>query len=101
MKKQKIFSGFGLGHSKVELAVLYALTVVAAVVLMDLHWVVASSVAPLIMLATLITTLAFVQVLWMMVVGLERLGSAVGLRKSPLARSGTVRVQRQTPSGLL
>ncbi len=85
MKKQKIFAGLGFGHSKVELAVMYALTVVAAAVLMDLHWAVASSVAPLIMLATLVTTLVVVQVLWMMVVGLERLGSAVGLRKSPLA----------------
>ena len=85
MKKQKIFAGLGLGHSKVELASLYALTVVVAVVLMDLHWVVASTVAPLIMLATLTSTLVFVQALWMMVVGLERLGSAVGLRKSPLA----------------
>ena len=85
MKKQKIFAGLGLGHSKVELASLYALTVVVAVVLMDLHWVVASTVAPLIMLATLTSTLVFVQALWMTVVGLERLGSAVGLRKSPLA----------------
>ena len=85
MKKQKLFAGLGLGHSKVELMVLYALTATATVVLMDLHWLVAFSVAPGVMLAAMFSTLAVVQVLWMLVVGMERLGTAVGLRKSPLA----------------
>ena len=85
MKKQKLFAGLGLGHSKVELMILYALTATAAIVVMDLHWVVALSVAPGVMLATLLSTLATVQVLWMLVVGMERLGTAIGLRKSPLA----------------
>ena len=85
MKKQKLFAGLGLGHSKVELMILYALTATAAIVLMDLHWVVALSVAPGVMIATMLSTLAAVQVLWVLVVGMERLGTAVGLRKSPLA----------------
>jgi hypothetical protein len=85
MKKQKLFAGLGLGHSKVELMVLYALTATAAIVLMDLHWLLALSVAPGVMLATMFGTLVVVQVLWMLVVGMERLGTAVGLRKSPLA----------------
>ncbi len=85
MTKQKLFAGLGLGHSKVELAVLYVLTATAAVVLMDLHWLVALCVAPAVMLATLFSALVVVQVLWMLVVGMERLGTAVGLRKSPLA----------------
>ena len=46
MKKQKLFAGLGLGDSKVELLVLYVLTATAAIVLMDLHWLVALSVAP-------------------------------------------------------
>ena len=85
MKKPKIFADSGWSQSWIELVVLFALTTVAATLLLDMHWLVGITVAPFIMLATLATLLIFVQMLWILVVGMDRLGAAVGLRKSPLA----------------
>ena len=85
MKKPKIFADSGWSQSWIELAILFALTTVAATLLLDMHWLIGMTVAPLIMLAMLAALLIFVQMLWMLVVGVDRLGTAVGLRKSPLA----------------
>lgn len=85
MKKPKIFADSGWSQSWIELTILYSLTSVAAALLLDMHWLVAMSVAPAIMLALLLAVMAFVQVLWMLVVGLERIGTALGMSKSPLS----------------
>jgi hypothetical protein len=85
MKKPRIFADSGWSQSWIELAILYSLTSVATALLLDMHWLVAMSVAPGIMLTMLIAVMAFVQVLWMLVVGLERVGSALGMSKSPLS----------------
>ena len=72
-------------QSRIELVVLYALTTVAATTYFQMHWLWAMLVAPFLMLVTLGGVAAVVQSLWMLVVGLERVGTACGLRKSPLA----------------
>ena len=85
MKQPKIFSDKGWSQSWVELAVLYVLTMVATTILLDMHWLVAMSVTPFIIFAMLLAVLGFVQALWMFVVGLDKVGAAAGLRKSPLS----------------
>lgn len=85
MKKPKIFADSGWSQSWIELSILYSLTSVATALLLDMHWLVAMSVAPGIMMAMLLAVMAFVQILWMLVVGVERIGSALGMSKSPLS----------------
>lgn len=85
MKQPKIFADSGWAQSGIELLVLYALTTVAAALLMDMHMLVAMSIAPVAMLVMLLGVLVFVQLLWMVIIGLEKLGTAIGLRKSPLS----------------
>jgi len=85
MKQPKIFADPDWRQSKIEILVLFALTTVATTLMLDMHWLVAMSISPVVMLAMLLALMAFVQVSWMLVVGLEKLGSAIGLRKSPLS----------------
>jgi len=85
MKKPRMYADSGWSQSWLELTILYGLTCVAATMLLNMPWLVAATVTPAIMLAMLLAVLVVVQVLWMLVVGLESLGSAVGLRKSPLS----------------
>ena len=85
MNQPKIFADSGWKQSWIELTVLYALTTVATVIILQMHWVLAMMVGPFIMLATLLGIMGLVQILWMFVVGLDQLGAAAGLRKSPLS----------------
>ena len=85
MNQPKIFADSGWKQSWIELTVLFALTVVATVIILKMHWLLAMVVAPFIMLAMLAVIMGLVQVLWMFVVGLDHLGAAAGLRKSPLS----------------
>lgn len=85
MKQPKTFAESPWGQSWIEILVLYVLTTVGTGMLFKLHWPVAMMTAPLVMLALLVGVMALVQVIWMTVVGMEKVGSAVGLRKSPLA----------------
>jgi hypothetical protein len=85
MKKPKIFADSVWSQSWIELTILYSLTCVATCLLLDMHWLGALSVAPAIMLTMLFAVMVFVQILWMLVVGLERVGSALGMSKSPLS----------------
>jgi len=85
MKQPKIFSESGWGQSSIELVVLYGLTVVVATIVLDMHWVIAMAAAPFMMLALLLALMVFVQVLWILVVGIDRIGAAIGVRKSPLS----------------
>jgi len=84
MNQPKIFSESNWKQSWVELAMLYSLLMVAATVVLEMHWLVAMSVTPVLMLGLLLAVIIMVQILWMVVVGLEKLGEAAGLRKSPL-----------------
>ncbi len=72
-------------QSGIELVILYVLTTVGVVTYLQMHWLWAMLVAPFVMLVALGGVAALVQSMWMLVVGLERVGSFCGLRKSPLA----------------
>jgi len=85
MNQPKIFSESKWKQSWIEVAVLYSLLMVAATVVLDMHWTVAMSVTPVLMLGLLLAILVGVQVLWMVVIGLEKLGEVAGIRKSPLS----------------
>lgn len=85
MRKPKLWSEAARSQSSVELLVLYGLTVMAAVIILDMHWFIAMVAAPFIMLALLLAVMLLVQVLWLLVVGIDRLGTALGIRKSPLS----------------
>jgi len=85
MNQPRIFSESNWNQSWTELAVLYSLLMVATTVVLDMNWLVAMSVTPVLMLVFMAAVLVAVQVLWMVVIGLEKLGTAAGLRKSPLS----------------
>lgn len=72
-------------ESWIELTILYAVSAVVASYALAMHWMVAMAVAPFIMGVILFALVAFVQTLWMAVLGLEKIGSACGFRKSPLS----------------
>lgn len=84
MKQPRTFSEAPWGQSWIELVVLYVLTTVAIGMLFELPWTMAMVAAPVGMLGILVGVMASVQTLWMLTVGLEKVGTAVGLRKSPL-----------------
>ncbi len=85
MQQPKTLAETPWGQSRIELLVLLVLTTIGTGLLFDLHWVTALLVAPLVTLGLGLGVMAFVHVFWMMVVGVDRLGEMVGLRKSPLA----------------
>ena len=86
MKNQpKIIAEQSWSQSWTELLILYGLTTIGVNLLLDMQWLIAMAVAPVVMLVMLLALLLFVQVLWMFMLGLEKLGTALGLRKSPLA----------------
>lgn len=68
-----------------QLGALYIVTVVATAQWLTVAWPIAMLLAPLIIGAGLLGLGASVQLLWLLVVGLDRLSGALGLRKSPLA----------------
>lgn len=85
MNQPKIIADQSWSQSWVELLILYALTTIGVHLLLGMQWMIAMAIAPVVMLVMLLALLVFVQVLWMLMVGLEKLGTAIGLRKSPLA----------------
>ena len=73
------------GGAVMELSVLYVLGWIVIVEFLDVHWFIALSIAPFAILGMLAGVGMVVQLLWMVVVGLDKLWSMLGLRKSPLA----------------
>lgn len=71
--------------SVTELSALYLLTTVAAVHWLSVHWLVAFLLAPLLIGGGLLTLTIAVHLLWLATISLDRIGSLLGLRKSPLA----------------
>lgn len=68
-----------------ELGILYIVTSIATAHLLGMHWLVAMAVAPFMVLVIIAGLVLFVQILWMLVLGLEKIGTSMGFRKSPLA----------------
>ena len=75
----------GLGESAVEIGMLYALSATGIALLFDIDWHWALMFAPIAMLGMLVVTVVTVHLLWLMLLGLERFGTFLGLRKSPLS----------------
>lgn len=84
MKQPNTLAKTNIAKSKTEWLVLFIATTAALVIVGQLHWAVALLVAPVVMAAGVLALMAFVQVLWMTVLGAEKLGSMIGLSKSPL-----------------
>lgn len=84
MNKPKTFAESGWNQSLVEISVLYALIAGATIHFLDVHAMIAMAISPVIMLALLLGVITLVEVLWMLVVGTDKVVNAVGLRKSPL-----------------
>jgi hypothetical protein len=85
MSQPKILVQSAWRDAIMEVSTVYVLTTIGAVHLLSLHWLFAMLLAPFLMGAGLLTVTVMVQLLWAATVGLDRLGSALGLRKSPLA----------------
>ena len=85
MNKPKLYAKSSLNQLSTELVTLFVLTTVAVTHLMDTNWLIAASLSPFVMLGAGVAIALMVEVLWMVVVGVDRLGNAVGIRKSPLA----------------
>lgn len=85
MTRSTTFSQAGWASAWVELLALFASTTFAAMHVFDMHWFIAMTVAPVLMLALLLAILVTVEGLWLLVYSLDRLGTVCGLRKSPLA----------------
>ncbi len=85
MKQPKTFTIANWSQSRVELLVLCTLTIVAGVQLLEMHWAAATALAPFVIFGVLLGVSAFVQVTWMLMRGLDKLGDVAGLRKSPMA----------------
>lgn len=85
MNEPKTLAKSGWSQSLIEIAAAYLMTVVAASAYFEMHWLIAMAMAPVLLLTGLIGVGLLVQVLWVTVLGIERLGEVFGLRKSPLA----------------
>lgn len=85
MSQPKILVESAWRDALMELSALYVITTVGAVHLLSLNWLLAIVLAPFLMGAGLLTVTVLVQLLWATTVGIDRLGNALGLRKSPLA----------------
>lgn len=85
MNRHKTYARSGWNQSVGELIALFVLTAIAVAHLFDLHWTLAVTATPVVMLGLLVAVVVLVEAMWLVVIGLEKLGTAVGLRKSPLA----------------
>jgi hypothetical protein len=85
MQQSKSYAPSLWREARAELAALFVLTAIAVAHLFDLHWTLAMGVSPLVMLAFLGAIYVLVEVLWLGVIGLEKLGGLFGMRKSPLS----------------
>jgi hypothetical protein len=72
-------------ETAIELAALYVLTTVAIVQLLSMHWLVALFVAPFIIGGALLALIVLINLLWLTMIGIDRLGALLGIRKSPLS----------------
>lgn len=85
MQQSKTYAPSVWREARAELAALFVLTSITVAHLFDLHWTLAMGVSPLVMLAFLGSVYVLVEVLWLGVIGLEKLGGVFGIRKSPLS----------------
>lgn len=85
MQKPKTIPKSALSECWVELSLLYVLVTFAEIFFLKAHWATAVMMAPLGVAIIVAGVLAFVQLLWLFVRGMERIGEACGMRKTPLS----------------
>ncbi|MCB1789126.1 MAG: hypothetical protein KDJ27_21015 [Gammaproteobacteria bacterium] len=85
MNRPKTIAKTGLKDTWLELTVVYGLTLFVLVAMLKMNVILAIVTAPLGMLVAFVATVAFVHLLWITVLGLERIGTSLGMRKSPLS----------------
>jgi hypothetical protein len=85
MHKPKMFAGNDLGQLSLEIGLLFVVTVIMLIYLFNLHWILAVGLSPFAVLLVLAAVAMLVQLMWMVVVGADRLAGACGIRKSPLS----------------
>ncbi len=85
MHKPKTVAQSAWRESLLELGVLYIAASIAASYLLSMHWLLAMLVAPFIVLVLIASLVLLVQLMWMFITALEKIGTSLGLRKSPLA----------------
>jgi vacuolar-type H+-ATPase subunit I/STV1 len=85
MNKPKTISNWDWRHMTTELLVYFVLCVVAMSLIFETHWLVSVILAPALMMMGLLAVVVFVEVLWMLVTGLEKACVCLGMRKTPLS----------------
>lgn len=85
MQQSRTYAYSSWRDMRAEMAALFVLTTIAVAHLFDLHWTLAMGVSPLVMFAFLVSVYLLVELLWLAVLGLEKLGGLFGIRKSPLS----------------
>jgi hypothetical protein len=84
MSSPKLFSRPRIGELKREIAILFVVSTLLASQTFGLHWAFAVLLAPLIGGAIAAAIAMVVELLWLLVSGVDRVGAAIGVRKSPL-----------------
>jgi hypothetical protein len=84
MSSPKLFSRPRIGDLKREIGMLFVVSAVLASHTFGLHWVFAVLAAPLIGTGIVLAIAVLVELLWLLVSGMDRVGAAIGVRKSPI-----------------
>ena len=85
MQRPKTLTETGWHECTGELIALYVTCTLGVSFWLSVHWSSAMLIAPLAMVGVLAAIFTLVQVMWLFVVSLEKVGTSIGLRKSPLA----------------
>ena len=84
MNRPKMFTGYAINTLWLEISALFVLSTIAIVHVFDVHWLMAIGLSPIMVGMLLLAILLLVQLLWVLVVGADRVAHAIGIRKSPL-----------------
>ena len=84
MQRPKTFSQTCWRECTTELVALYIACALGAAHWLSLHWSSAALVAPIVMAGVLAAIFVLVQTMWFVVVSLEKVGTSMGFRKTPL-----------------
>jgi hypothetical protein len=85
MSSPKLFSRPRIGELKREMAILFVVSALLASQTFGLHWAFAVILAPLIGSGIVAAIAVAVELLWLLVSGVDRVAAAIGVRKSPLS----------------
>lgn len=84
MSSPKLFTRPRIADLKREVALLFLVSAVLAGHTFGMPWSFALLAAPLIGTGIVLAIAVLVELLWLLVSGMDRVGAAIGVRKSPL-----------------